>query len=116
MKAPKDLSRFTKKEMDAVFQAAFSIHKDEFITILASRPSIKEYGRALFITPKKIGNAPQRNKIRRRIKSIIRENNLYEQKQDVVFIIKSLSSNPSFEKIKKIVLHAYENKKNNHNI
>lgn len=108
MKVPKDLSRFTKLEMNAVFKAAFSVHKDQFITILASRPSIKEYGRALFITPKKIGNAPKRNKIRRRIKSIIRENKLYERKQDMVFIVKSLSSKPSFDKIKKIVLKAYD--------
>lgn len=108
MKVPKDLSRFTKKEINAVFEAAFSVYKDEFITILAARPSIKKYGRALFVTRKRIGNAPQRNLIRRQIKSIIIENKLYSQQQDTIFIIKSLQNKPNFDEIAKIVTKSYE--------
>jgi len=108
MKAPQGLSRFTKKEIDAAFTAAFSVHKDQFITILAVRPSMSNHGRALFITPRKIGCAPKRNKIRRQIKSIIIEHRLYERGQDSIFIIKSLASEPSFDLIKKIVLKAYD--------
>ena len=108
MKVPQGLSRFTRKEIDAAFTAAFSVHKDHFITVLAVRPSMSEHGRALFITPKKIGCAPKRNKIRRQIKSIIIENKLYSRRQDSIFIIKSLKSNPSFDLVKKIVLQAYE--------
>jgi len=107
MKAPQDLSRFTKKEINAVFKAAFSVHKDDFITILAARPSIKEYGRILLITPRKIGNAPKRNKIRRQIKSIVRELKLYKKKQDTIFIVRSLSSQQSFTELKQIIQAAY---------
>ena len=108
MKVPTGLSRFTKKEINDAFEAAFSVHKDHFITILVARPSMSEHGRALFITPKKIGCAPKRNKIRRQIKSIIIEHKLYEKKQDSIFIIKSLASKPSFDLVKKIVLKAYD--------
>ena len=108
MKAPKDLSRFTKKEINAVFEAAFSVHKDHFITILAARPSIKEYGRILLITPRKSGNAPKRNQIRRQIKSIVREKELFEKKQDTIFIIKSLARKPDFKTLEAIVAKAYE--------
>jgi ribonuclease P protein component len=108
MKVPEGLSSFTKKEINAVFEAAFSVYKDNFITILAARPSIKNHGRALFITRKKIGSAPQRNLIRRQIKSIIIENQLYLKKQDTIYIIKSLVQKPLFKDILKIVLQSYE--------
>lgn len=108
MKVPKDLSRFTKKEINAVFEAAFSVYKDDFITILAARPSIKDHGRSLFVTRKRIGNAPERNLIRRQIKSIIIENQLHSKQQDTIFIIKSLESKPAFNEISKIVTKAYE--------
>ena len=108
MKVPKDLSRFTKKEINAVFEAAFSVYKDNFITILAARPSIKPYGRILLITLVKLETLQNGTKIRRQIKSIVQENKLYEKSQDMVFIVKSLASKPSFDSIRSIVLQSYE--------
>ena len=49
----------------------------------------RDYGRILMIMPKKFGNAPKRNKLKRQLRSLSIKNKWYEVKslvQDKVFV------------------------------
>ena len=63
------LSKFTKKEIDMLFKAVRVMGKIPAALLLGA-PATQEYGRLLLVVSKKTGNAPQRNKLRRRLKDI----------------------------------------------
>ena len=46
-------------------------------------PAQKDFGRLLLVVPKFFGNAPKRNKLKRRLKSVYINNKLFEHKFDV---------------------------------
>ncbi len=62
----------------------------------------KDYSRILVITSRKVGNAPMRNKIRRRIKSLFYEQSYYTGKYDCVVIIKKGGAHLSFAELKSL--------------
>jgi len=94
--SPKNLSRFTQNELDCFFKQARSILKNSALTLLMAPKQKKDYGRILVITSRKVGNAPTRNTIRRRIKSLFYEQGYYEQGYDCVAIIKKEGAHLSF--------------------
>ncbi|MEX2437936.1 MAG: ribonuclease P protein component, partial [Candidatus Babeliales bacterium] len=62
------LSHFSNNDVQHVFKkAVLRLTQDGLLFILA--PRTKEYGRILAITPRKSGNAPTRNRIRRQLKA-----------------------------------------------
>jgi len=65
------------------------------------------YGRILIILPKKIGVAPLRNLIKRRVKSIFYQEMIYNLKYDFVFIAQKGIENVSFKDLKNIFLNLY---------
>ena len=82
------LTKFKKSEIEALFQTSSLFFRSSFF-ILLSAPATLPYGRVLLVVSKKIGTAPQRNKLRRRMKAIFYEHKLYLYKKDIVFIAKS---------------------------
>ena len=105
----RNLSRFTKKEIDALFKKARRVIKHQGLHILVA-PKQKEYGRILIIASRKTGNAPTRNKIRRRLKSIFYEQELYKQEYDCIVIVKKEGPLLTFEQLKKLLVQAIETK------
>jgi len=101
------ISKFTKCEIDYLFQHARSVFKDQSCTILMA-PRQKEFGRILIITSRKVGNAPQRNLIRRRIKSIVYEEKLFNCNVDCAVIVYKKAITLSFEELKIIIISAYK--------
>lgn len=102
-KASKNLSKFSKKELDSFFKQAKRVYKDQAFTIL-THSTKEDFARVLIAVPKKYGNAPERNLIKRRLKSIFREEKLYEKPYDVAFIIRPCAQKFSFEDLKKLCL------------
>ena len=93
---------FSRPEISRLFKQARRIYKSRELDVL-SAPRTREYGRLLIITPKKIGNAPQRNKVKRRLRAVFYENRLFESNRDLVAIIKKDGVSLPFEKLQKII-------------
>ncbi len=82
-----NLSTFTQKEIQAIFKSAKRAYKGPGLDILLA-PTCQQYGRILVITPRKVGTAPERNRIRRRLKAIFYQEQLYNYQLDCFVIIK----------------------------
>jgi|AntAceMinimDraft_9_1070365.scaffolds.fasta_scaffold16753_4 ribonuclease P protein component len=100
------ISKFTKKEIDQLFETSHRILHSEQVTILAA-PSPKEYARILIIIPRKVGNSVKRHLLRRRIKSVFYQEQLYQKlNHDLVFIARKAITKLSFQEIKDLILKA----------
>ncbi len=98
---------FTTKEIRLLFKKARRVLKHSGLDVL-SAPATLDQGRLLVITSRKVGNAPQRNKIRRRIKAIFHEEQLAKLKQDIIVIVKKEGIKLSFEELKKLLIASLE--------
>jgi ribonuclease P protein component len=103
----KKISKFTKREIDHLYKHARRVFRDGSCTILLA-PQQEDFARALIITSRKVGNAPERNLIRRRIKSIFYEEKLYERGFDCAFIAQKKATALSFDQLKTIMLGMYK--------
>ncbi len=81
------LSSFTQKEIKAIFRSAKRAYKGPALDILVA-PAKKHYGRILVVTPRKVGTAPERNRVRRRLKALFYQEQFYNHKLDCFVIIK----------------------------
>ena len=99
----RQLSQFSRAEVDTFFKQAKRIAREPAFTILAA-PQKEDFGKILVITPRHIGKAAQRNKIRRRLKSIFYEEKLFERGYDVAFIVKKDALTLSFDQLKQLTL------------
>ncbi len=103
----REISRFTKKEIDQAFSKARRVLKHPGFDILIT-PAQKEFGRILVIASRKVGNAPVRNKIKRQLKSIFYEEKVYAFNNDYIVIVRAQVSALSFDKIKELFLSIVE--------
>jgi ribonuclease P protein component len=103
------ISKFTKREIDYLFCNARRVLKNQFCTILVAKRQKEDFGRVLVVVSRAVGNAPERNLIRRRIKSIFYEEKLFVRNFDCVVIAQKKMVTLSFEQIKSLLLAAYEN-------
>lgn len=83
----KNLSNFTLAEIKALFKKGMRAYQSPQLDIIVL-PTTAQFGRVLVITPRKIGTAPERNTIRRRIKALFYQKALYEFNLDLCIIIK----------------------------
>ncbi len=95
------ITLFNKKEIVALFKAAKLLVQDKNFD-LKRAPSSQDFGKILIIIPKKVGTAPQRNRLRRRVKAIFYEAQLFKLPYDFVIFFKPNSANLSFQDLKDI--------------
>ena len=96
---------FSKKEISQFFASAQRVLKHPGLTILMA-PKSAATGRLLIVTPRKIGNAPKRNKIRRRLKALFYEEKLSEGSFDCACIMRKEGTILSFSELKDLLLKA----------
>lgn len=101
------LSRFASTEVKTILKRGKRVLKTPTTDIIVS-PKMHEFGRILVITPKRIGKASQRNKVRRRIKALFFEEKLYEKGVDCIAIIKKEGIETPFDELKAIFATAFE--------
>jgi ribonuclease P protein component len=101
------ISRFTQKEASELFKCAYTIARNSAFNLLAA-PQQKSFGRVLLVTPRRIGNASQRNKLRRRAKAIFYEEKLFECGRDYILIFKKRAITLSFDQLRKYMLEAFD--------
>ena len=92
-----------QKEIRKLFKEARRVLKHPCLDILIA-PSSSEQGRLLVVTPGRIGTAPERNKIRRRLKALFYEENRHEHPYDLVLFIKKEALALSYDELKALVL------------
>ncbi len=106
----REISRFTKKEVNAFWENARCVVKDVGLRIFIA-PRQKTFGRILVVTSRKVGNAPERNKIRRQLKAIFYKNKWFNQEYDCVVIVKKEGIKLPFAKLETLLSKAIEQKK-----
>ena len=102
----KNISSFTQSDISTLLKTARVKARIPGLRILTASPALAEHGRILIITPRKSGNAPQRNLIRRRLKSIFIEDHLYNKKIDFVVIVRSEGIKTPFAALRKLLARA----------
>lgn len=69
-------------------------------------PASGAIARVLVVTPRKMGIAPERNKIRRRIKAIFYQQQLFARATDMVVYCKKESATLSFQELNNCIMTA----------
>lgn len=108
LKPTKHISKFGKKELDHFFTVAKAAKKNQAFTILIAPATSHPFGRILIMVPKKYGNAPERNTLRRRLKTIFIEQKLYEHRSDIVIITRPTAKNYDFSQLSKLLLEIFK--------
>lgn len=99
------ITKFDSQEAKKFFKKAKIRKKIEGLEILIA-PRSFDYGRILIITPRRSGNSPERNKIRRRLKHIFYENEIYEKPFDFVIIVSKNAISLNFDQLKEILINS----------
>jgi ribonuclease P protein component len=102
----KNSSKFLRKELDTFFSGATTRKKNQAFTFLTA-PTDKTFGRILVIASRKYGNAPARNLLKRRCKSIFLQEKLYLKQIDCVIIARPEGKTYDFAKLKNILLEIF---------
>ncbi len=105
------VSRFTRSEIDLLFKTGKAVYKSkEFVILTTPCLSFKlqpeTIGRILLITSRKVGNAPERNLLRRQSRAIFYEERLFDLGKHCVVIFKAPAKNLSFDQLKAILIKA----------
>lgn len=103
----RNLSAFSNREVQQAFKkAVLRVTQDGLQFVLAPRQ--KESSRILVITPRKAGNAPARNRIRRQLKALFYNEKLYEQPFDLLVLVKREGIRKSSDELKKLIKMVYK--------
>ena len=88
MRIARAITSFTRTEIQQLFARAYYLFSDTTMTIKRA-PKAQEIGRVLIVVPKRVGNAPTRNTIKRRVRAIFYQNQLYERGNDYLIFFKA---------------------------
>jgi ribonuclease P protein component len=103
---PRSTAKLTKKDIKVLFSRAKRVFgRSELFILLA--PTINPIGQLVIVTSRLVGNAPERNKVRRRLKAIFYEELLYRQLYNCIVIIKKGGAKIPFAILKESLLKAY---------
>ncbi len=102
MKPGKKLSSFTRTEVATLFKSARAKVKLPGLRILKA-PTINPLGRVLIVTPRRVGNSPERNLLRRRVRAIYREGKLYLYPYDCVLLLGKECLLVPFDELRRLI-------------
>lgn len=69
-------TQWTPQEIQNFFSRARRVYQGPFFDIRLAPQTYPNWGHLLIVTPRKMGNAPQRNLFKRRVKAIFHEQQL----------------------------------------
>lgn len=102
----KNISNFSKKEIDELFATGKAILKNKELVFITA-PCFLPYGRVLLITSRKVGNAPQRNRLRRQSRAIFYEQRLFTLGYNAIIIFKAPATHLEFAQLQTMILQAF---------
>ena|SRR3990167_8969489 len=97
------ISRFSQSEVKKLFASVVKKANAKGLIFLASPKSL-ETSRILVVTSRKCGSAAKRNRIRRRIKAIFFEKQLFSGPLDIIVIVKKEGIESSFKDLQKSLI------------
>lgn len=100
------LTKFTRREIDQLFKSCRPALRTHELTLLKA-PATQDRGRILIIIKRHIGNAPQRNKLRRRLKAIFYEQGFYSLGYDLIVIAKKGAAALEFIELEKLLQETF---------
>jgi ribonuclease P protein component len=106
------ISRFTPREVQAVFAQGKRYSFSPGLTFVIA-PGLKALGRILVVTPRKLGNAIERNTLRRRFKAAFVENNLAAENYDVIVLSRRKVLALTYQQLVALLLAAFAAHKKN---
>lgn len=99
------ITKFKYKEIKQTFKKARYSYFSPELDIKIS-PSTDNLGKLLIIVPKKVGNAPERNLIRRRLKSLFYENQIYKHPYNFLVFCKPAILELEYKNLKDRLLNS----------
>lgn len=106
MAIPRIYTSFSKEEINHVFKTGFRPLRNYALDILVA-PQLGAHGRILVIASRKTGNAVQRNTIKRQLKHIFAQEELYTKGFDCIVIVKKDAANLNFQELKDLLLATF---------
>ncbi len=102
------MRNFSPAERKTLFREARLVHRQDELDIrLLKTENSSPQGRILVVTPKKIGNAPKRNLIRRRLKALFHEEGWDTRPYDLLVYCRKGSAEIPYQELKQIIKTAY---------
>lgn len=99
----KKLFQFSKHEISKYFEKATFKAKINGLKLLQNTKEELEFGKLLIIIPRKAGKASKRNFIRRRIKAIFYEKQLYKKPIISILIVYKQAMDLKFNQLKEFL-------------
>lgn len=96
------ITQFTQSEIRQLFHTARTIYRHAGLSIRIA-PRLGDSGRLLIITSRKVGTAPERNKLRRQLKAIFYQEKLYKSPYDYIVHTTKESTLLTFQELKAIL-------------
>ena len=103
LKSASLLCKFSNKEIEQLFKSITLKFRNMGLEILLAPRSL-DYGRLLLSVSRRVGNSPNRNRFKRRIKALFYENKLFELNFDWIVLAKSkMALTHDFAVLQKII-------------
>lgn len=101
------ITKFTKKEIFDTFKNTKTLCSNLGLVLKASKinTNFNNIGKILIILPKKVGSAPIRNKIRRRIKHIFYDQKIYKYNFNFIIYCKKDITTFSYSYLQDLLLN-----------
>jgi len=100
----KQISSFTQKDIQELFKNTRLVVMQPPLLIRIG-PAKKSVGRLLVVTPKAVGSAPIRNKLRRRLKSLFYQEKFYSLGKDCIILARQGAGELTYEQLHTLLLN-----------
>lgn len=98
----KQISSFTQKDIQELFKNTRLVVTQPPLLVRVG-PAQKPVGRLLVVTPKGVGSAPIRNKLRRRLKSLFYQEKFYALGKDCIVLARSGAGELTYEQLQTLL-------------
>lgn len=100
----KQISSFTQKEIQELFKTTRLVQNQPPLLVRTGSAQ-KKVGRLLVVIPKAVGSAPERNKLRRRLKSLFYQEKFYAQGKDCIILARPGAADLSYEQLRTLLIN-----------
>lgn len=98
-----EINRLKKKEIDNVFKEGKEA-REKYLLLKAKKNNLNTFRLAFIISRKISKKAVVRNKIRRRLKEIVRKKNNKKEGWDIIFVLlRKMTGEESFQEMEEII-------------
>jgi len=105
--AAREITSFSKKEINLLFKHAKSVIRKQGLDIRLA-PKAQKLAKILLIVPRKAGNSPERNLLKRRLKSIFYEERWFQKEFDWIIVARKEAIDIPFSGLRSLLQEAYQ--------